>query len=143
MAALECEWLAAQSQLDDPPTLLEAGARLAHVDAVGVILQLRGAAPNPQMQFAVRESVEHQDLFSDAHRIVPREHQHRSSEAEFGTGSCHVRHVQQRTGRRIVVGEMVLQETDPMVAEFARHMAAMCRLPARKMVGKASERTTS
>src|SRR3546814_4934741 len=28
MAALECEWLAAQSQLDDPPTLLEAGARL-------------------------------------------------------------------------------------------------------------------
>src|SRR3546814_15347978 len=86
MAALECEWLAAQSQLDDPPTLLEAGARLAHVDAVGVILQLRGAAPNPQMQFAVRESVEHQDLFSDAHRIVQREHQHRRSEAEFEHG---------------------------------------------------------
>src|SRR3546814_17626060 len=64
------------------------------------------------------------------------ESQHRMCEAEFGTGSCHVRHEQQRTGRRIVVGEMVLQEPDPMVAEFLRQKAVIYRLPVRPMVGQ-------
>src|SRR3546814_17108949 len=47
MAALECEWLAAQTQLDDPPTLLEPGARPAHAHAVGLIHNPPGPAPPP------------------------------------------------------------------------------------------------
>ena len=88
-----------------------------HVDAEAFELDPPEAAPEAEDEAAVRQIVEHADLLGDADRIVPRQHDdHRSEQqrvALAGEVGEHLQHV----GAHRVVGEVVLDAPDRLVAE--------------------------
>ena len=52
----------------------ETRPRITHVLTKAIELDASGAAAETEDQPPVRQVIEHADLFGDAHRIVPREH---------------------------------------------------------------------
>ena len=101
----------------------EALAAGVHVDAEAVELDPPEAAPEAEDDAAVRQMVEHADLFGDAHRVVPRQHDdHRAEQqrvALAGEVGEHLQHV----GAHRVGGEVVLDAPDRLEAEPFGHPA--------------------
>ena len=84
----------AKSLLDDLEDLREARAALVHVDVVGVVFHLGGAAPDAEMQGSLRQAIEHGDFFGEPQRVIPRQHQHRGAERQVGKFCGDMRHHQ-------------------------------------------------
>jgi hypothetical protein len=118
LVAVVGERLAAQRLADDLGDLAEALAARAHVEAERVVLVLRGAAAEPQMQWLLGEQAEHGDLTGEAQRLVPRGDEHAGPEGQLGEAGGEVRREQQRARGGEVVAEVVLDEPRRGVPEL-------------------------
>ena len=114
---------------DQPGGLVEAVARLRHVDAEARVLAPRQAATQAEHGPAIREVVEQHDLLRHAQRIVPRQDEGAGAEPDAlglsGQPGEELRVV--RTGR--VVEEVVLDHEHLVEAERLRQLrdAALVR----------------
>ena len=129
------EGLAGEAFLDDAIAFGEAGAGLVHVDVVGVVFHLGRAAAYAEMQRALGHAVQHGDLLGQPQRMVPGQHQHRRAERQVGEGRRDMRHEQKRTGRRVVVAEMMLQQPRRIEAQRTAERAIFHHLTVQRLVG--------
>jgi len=115
--------------LEDPTSyhlevqLDEARAAFVHVDIVGVVFHLRGTAPDAEMKSALRQSVEHRDFLGQPQRMIPGQHQHGGAKREVGKFRGDMRHHQQRTWRRVIVAEVMLEQPCGVIAELVTQRA--------------------
>ena len=131
------EFLPGEALADDVQRFREPAARFRHGHAVSVVFGLRRAAAEAEMQGAPRQRVQHRDLFGDAHRMVPGQHQHRGAEPDIRAERGDMRHEEQRARRRVVVGEMVLQHPDRLVAKRLGELHVLDDLVVKHLVGLA------
>ena len=135
--AAMAERLSRQSLFDDLEHFGEARAALVHVDIVGVVFHLGGAAPDAEMQGALRQAVEHGDLFRQPQRMIPGQHQHRGAERQVGKFRGDMRHHQQRAWRRVVIAEMMFQQPRRVIAEFVTERAIGDQVAIELVIGNA------
>ena len=131
------EGLSRQALLDDLEDFGEPRAALVHVDIVGVVFHFRGAAPDAEMQGALRQAVEHRDFFGQPQRVIPGQHQHRRAERQVRKFRRDMRHHQERAWRRIVVAEMMLQQPRGVIAELVTERAIGDQVAIELVIGNA------
>ena len=133
------ERLSRQPLLDDLEHFGKARAALVHIDIVGIIFHLRGAAPDAEVQGAPGQQVEHGDLLGEPQRMVPGQHQHRSPQRQIGEFGRDMRHHQQRTWRRIIIAEMMFEQPCRVVAKPVAQFAIRHQIAIELMIGNAGD----
>ena len=120
VGALVGERRALHRAVEDLPSLAEALTRLGHRDAERVVLVLRRAAAEADVELLVGQVAEHRELAGEPQRVVPGRHEHAGAEREIGEARREVCHQDERARARVVVGEVVLDQ--PGGAEAERPM---------------------
>src|SRR5262249_29182562 len=119
--------------------VLVVGARLLEIDAVGVELHRRNAAPHADVEAAAAEMIEHAELFQQPERMVEGKEIGQRAEPDAprfarGGGQKYARRRRHRQRRRVMLGEVVtvkagglgrLQQGEPVLVGLLQ------RLPAR------------
>ncbi len=117
------EGLAVERTVEDLPALAEALARLLHLDAERVVLVLRGAATEPEMEVLLRQMRQRGDLAGEPERLVPGRHEDAGAEREVGEAPGDVTEYEQRARHREVVREVMLEHPGGAVPESAVALA--------------------
>ena len=118
--------------------VLVVGARLFEIDAVGVELHGRDAAPHADVEAAAAEVIEHAQLLQQPQRMVERQQIEQRAEADAprfarGGGQKHARRRRHRQRRRVMLGEVIavkagglgrLQQGEPILVGLLQRLAA-------------------
>src|SRR6516162_3289847 len=118
--------------------VLVVGARLLEIDAVGVELHRRDAAPHADVEAAAAEVIEHAQLLQQPQRMVERQQIEQRAEADAprftrGGGQKYARRRRHRQRRRVMLGEMIaveagglgrLQQGEPILVGLLQRLAA-------------------
>ena len=84
MLAVEREALVGERQLQDLQHLVEARARLVHVDPERLVLTASQPAADADVEVAVlaQDRLQHADLFGQLQRLPPRQHAHHGADVD-------------------------------------------------------------
>src|SRR5690606_254793 len=100
----------------------EAGPGLAHGNAEALVLDRGGAAAEAEQAAPAAHDVEQRDLLGYAHRIMPRQHDHRRAELHPLRPPGEIGERLGRRRRHRVAGEMMLERKDRVEAERLRQI---------------------
>src|SRR5262252_347907 len=131
--------LLGEALVENIQDVLVVGARLLEIDAIGVELHGRDAAPHADVEAAAAEMIEHAELFQQPQRMVERQEIEQRAEPDAprfarGGGQKYARRRRHRQRRRVMLGEVVtvkagglgrLQQGEPVLVGLLQ------RLPAR------------
>ena len=128
MGAVVAEGRAAQQPLGDLAVLAKELAGMRHVDGARVVFDPGHTATETDMQVGVGHQAQHRQVFGEAHRLVPGQHDDGGAQSQAGAGCGDVAQEEQRRGRGVVVGKVVLQYPDAAEAECLPEAAVIQHL---------------
>ena len=128
--ALELELRLAECHDDDLRRLCKPAARFAHRNAHALVLDACRTTAKSKQASAAAHDIEQRDPLRDADRIMPGQHDDRSSQCNAASASSEIGQQLQRSGRHRVAGEMMLENHQRVESERLRKIAE------RKMLGE-------
>ena len=117
MFALPFKFRLAERKANELCRFDEARARLLHRNAEAGVFDRRSASAEAEQAAPAAQHVQQRDLFGDADRVVPWQHDDCGAECNALRSAGEVAQQLRRRRRHRIAGEVVLQREDRVIAE--------------------------